>query len=132
MSSSSGTFLGCLVTAAFINGYAMGTFMGLKGFPEKRLGSYGIAFRPKKKVNGIDFFINGSVEINPFSVQFDIRLIHPPTAIHRLLPCANFIAYQASKASHLNFGSKSCDIFRTISFYLLDLDQKYLPESSFL
>ena len=62
--------------------------------------SYGISSGAKQKINGIAFFIYSPIEIDPFSIQFDVSLVHPPASINWFLSLTNPLIYEGNKASH--------------------------------
>jgi hypothetical protein len=69
-------------------------------FFEKNLCCNGISLGPQQKINGIALAINGTIQIDPFVFQFDVRLVHPPFTDFlrwRTRPLINF----ANRCTHL-------------------------------
>ncbi len=65
------------VATAFINSDFIRSSIILESLPKEGFCSYRISLDPKKKINRIAFFIHRPIEIDPFAIQFDIRVSRP-------------------------------------------------------
>ena len=74
------------IAATLINRYFGWSAIVFDRFFEKSLSGSSISLGPQQKINGIALAINGTIQIDPFAFQFDVRLVHPP-ACHSPISC---------------------------------------------
>lgn len=55
-------------------------------FEQESFGSQLVTVRCQQEVNGLAFFVNGSIQIVPFTFDLDVGLIHSPAGANSFLP----------------------------------------------
>jgi hypothetical protein len=88
----------CFVASTFINSDFSWPSIFLESLPKEGFFSYGISFGAEQEINRVTLFIDSSIKINPFAIQLDVRLIHPPASIDRLLALTETLVNKANKA----------------------------------
>lgn len=55
-------------------------------FEQESFGGQLVSVRVQQEVNGLAFFVNGSIQIVPFTFDLDVGLIHSPAGANNFLP----------------------------------------------
>ncbi len=72
------------VAAAVINSDFVRLTIFLESLSKESFSGYSIMPGPQQKVNRVAKLVNGSVQINPFTVELNVRLVHPPASINQV------------------------------------------------
>jgi len=75
-----------LVGRTSVNGDFLGSAIVVDCFEQESFGGQFISVRGQQKVNGLAFFVNGSIQIVPFTFDIDLGLIHSPAGANSFLP----------------------------------------------
>ena len=67
-----------LVSSTSIYGDLLGNSIVADCFDQESFGCQFVSVLGQQEVNGLAFFVNGSIPIAPFTFDFDVGLIHSP------------------------------------------------------
>ena len=75
----------CFICTALIHGNLSWQAIEKHSFVEEAHGSSFNAFSSEKKIDGLSFFVDGTIQVFPLSFDLDIGFIHAPAATNRAL-----------------------------------------------
>ncbi len=78
------------ICSATIYGDLLGKTIVINGFDQESFGCFFISLSCLQEVDGVAFFIDGPVEIMPYSFDLDVGLIHSPAGANSFLPFPEF------------------------------------------
>ena len=75
-----------LVSSTSVDGDLLRNSIVVDCFNQESFGGQFVSVLDQQEVNGFAFFVNGSIQIAPYSFELDVGLIHSPAGAKSFLP----------------------------------------------